>query len=61
MMGLFTWIFVKTVGGISLWKTPRAKTKIEMPAHTSKEFVSVWEDQIRNVEINTMVWGIFRI
>lgn len=36
---------------------PRAKTKIEMPAHTSKEFVSVWEDQIRNVEINTMVSG----
>ena len=28
-----------------------------MPAHTSKEFVSVWEDQIRNVEINTMVSG----
>ena len=22
---------------------PRAKTKIEMPAHTSKEFVSVWD------------------
>ena len=36
---------------------PRAKTKIEMPAHTSKEFVSVWEDKIRNVEINTMVSG----
>ena len=47
MMGLFTWIFVKTVGGISLWKT-QSQNKIEMPAHTSKEFVSVWEDQIRN-------------
>ena len=33
MMGLFTWIFVKTVGGISLWKTPESKQKIEMPAH----------------------------
>ena len=36
---------------------PRASTKVRMPAHTSKEFVSVWEEQIRNVEINTMVSG----
>ena len=27
---------------------PRARMKIEMPAHTTKELVSVWEDQIRN-------------
>lgn len=36
---------------------PRARQKIEMPAHASKEFVSVWEDQIREIEINTMVSG----
>lgn len=36
---------------------PRASKKMEMPAHTSKEFVSVWEEQIRRVEINTMVSG----
>lgn len=38
-------------------KDPRARQKIEMPAHASKEFVSVWEDQIREIEINTMVSG----
>lgn len=36
---------------------PRARMKIEMPAHTTKELVSVWEDQIRNIEINTMLSG----
>lgn len=36
---------------------PRASAKIEIAAHTSKKFVSVWEDQIRNVEVNTMVSG----
>lgn len=36
---------------------PRSKRKVEMPAHTSKEFVSVWEDQIREIEINTMISG----
>lgn len=36
---------------------PRASKKVEMPAHTSKEFVSVWEEQIRRVEVNTMVSG----
>lgn len=36
---------------------PRARKKVEIAAHTSKEFVSVWEEQIRDVEINTMVSG----
>lgn len=36
---------------------PRARMKIEMPAHTTKKLVSVWEDQIRNIEINTMISG----
>ncbi|MDD3037542.1 xanthan lyase [Bacteroides sp.] len=36
---------------------PRASRKLEMPPHTSKEFVSVWEEQVRRVEINTMVSG----
>lgn len=42
---------------VSAFGRPQSQNKIEMPAHTSKEFVSVWEDQIRNVEINTMVSG----
>lgn len=36
---------------------PRARRKVEIPAHTSKEFVSVWEEEIRDVEINTMISG----
>ncbi len=36
---------------------PRSRRKVEIPAHTSKEFVSVWEDQIREIEINTMISG----
>lgn len=36
---------------------PRARQKIEMPAHSSKEFVSVWDEQVREVEINTMISG----
>lgn len=36
---------------------PRTSQKIEMPAHTSKEFVSVWDEQVREIEINTMISG----
>ena len=36
---------------------PRARKKVEIPAHTSKEFVTVWQEQIREVEINTLVSG----
>ncbi|MCS3213686.1 hypothetical protein NXX89_20605 [Bacteroides thetaiotaomicron] len=35
----------------------QSQKKVEIAAHTSKEFVSVWEEQIRDVEINTMVSG----
>ena len=36
---------------------PRARKKVEIAAHTTKEFVSVWEEQIREVEVNTMISG----
>lgn len=36
---------------------PRASRKMQMPAHQSKQFVSVWEEAIYEVEVNTMISG----
>jgi len=36
---------------------PRAKRKIAISAHENKELVSVWEDEPREVTINTMISG----
>lgn len=39
------------------WSDPRANRKVQMPAHQSKQFVSVWEYAPRQVEVNTMISG----
>lgn len=34
---------------------PRASRKVQMPAHQSKQFVSLWESAPRDIEVNTLI------